>query len=584
MSYRGTDTEGYYPSWRARFIVRLEDFGTPGTPEPPARIPTLRKGTKDTGKPGDLKVVADEGRLVLIAPTANPVQMGGPQDQIVSSDGLTHVIDGIIPQSANFGMNGVRTADTLDLTMSFIDFPFDPRCLRSVAVKFFMGTVSASDAARGAAGDIRDPQSSGVVFPYGTLPDTWIDTRGRVRSNLRFEGFADTDKIEFDSASASVQMSCVDNTSLFLTQEHPSQLALSPKQPIDRAMANYLASFPQFVGMAVEYRPHVADDRKPTLASALSKTAAQGGKGPPQGAGQKVMVWDYLTDVVGSVGHILRVEGTTVIIQRPRTLYGSGFRREDDPFTGRTIEGVGTQPLVLPVRMYGLGLNVNRLSIARNYEKGAPKNIEVRSYSTARKKTIIARFPEKGERVKDMKPGQTGTDVKLEVVRVQGIDDPATLKIVAQAHYERANRNEFEVQLETVNIGSFGGGNLDPDLLDIREGDAIRIEILRSETDDITGRLQNLAIASADELVGLGFRREFAEQYVRTREQIQLPTTFRVREARFEMQNSKAIRVSLTAVNYIVAAIEKKLSAEQEITPSDVEEGFDRISVDDQVG
>lgn len=585
MTYRIPDVGGYYPSARCRFIIRLEDFGRAGTPEPPARIPTLRKGGKDLGVPGKLRVEEQDGRLVLVAPgTSTAAQLGGPQDQTSSSDGLTHVIDGVVPQSATWEENGIRTADTLTLTLKLADFPFDPRCLRSIAVKFFLGCVPASEFARGVAGEFRPPERGGSALSFGTVPDSYVDRNGRLRTNERFLGFVTKNSMVLDEDAGTIEMDCVDNTSLFLGTEHPGQLAVDPKKPIDAAIAGYLASFPQFVGMSVEFRPHVEDAKKPRLVDVMGAAAAQKGKGPPQGAGQKVLVWDYLTDTCVMLGLILRVEGTTLVVQRPRTFFGDGFRREDDPYRGRVIEGRGQPPLVLPVRMYAYGANAIRLSIGRNMDRSAPKNVEVRSYSTARKKTIIVRYPEKSDRVKSMLPGQTGTDLKFIVKTVHGVEDPATLKIIAQAQYEVTNRNEFDIQLDSTNLGSFGGDNLDPDLLDVREGDAIQVQVARNETEESSAAVQNLGWATQAELEALGFPRAFVSAYVRTRDQLTLPTTFRLVRARFQWESGKGVKASLNLANYVVASIGKELPASQEIQPSDVQPGPDRVEVDEALG
>lgn len=579
--------QSYYPRARLRLLIRFEDYGDPGTPAVPARIPTLRGGSKDTGAPGRLKVVNNDGVLTLVQPGTNPATgIGGPQDQTTSSDGLTHVVDGVVPISARHERNGIRLADKLTCTVSFADFPFDPRTIRACAVKYFLGCISAEDAARGAEGQMR-PNSTvlGQAMPYLTIPDTWVDSLGRTRSNQRFSGWVDTDAMQLDDDSATVQLECTDNTRRFIDQDHPSQLFVAADRPIDEAIANYLASFPQFVGFSVEYRPRVQRSVIPLLSKALSETSKRPGKGPLQGTQtQKVSVWDYLTDVAGMIGHIIRVVDTTVVIQRPRTLYQGDFVREGDPFTGRIIEQSGGDPLVLRARMYGYGANVRSLAIERGYAKRAPTNFEVRSYDTARKKTIYIRYPDRNDRVKSLLPGE-GADLKFEVVRVQGVSDPETLRVIAQAHYESRNRNEIVATVETVNLGSFGGDNLDPDVLDLEEGDPVQIEVVRSDT---ASTVQKLAAATADELVALGFKSDLAAAYVAARDRIALPNTFRTRQMSTDWSNDKTVVVKIAAVNYVVVSVDKTLPDGEEITTDQLEgtqeDRAQVVSVDDQFG
>lgn len=572
----------YYPRWRLRLIVRFEDFGAPNTPAVPARIPTLRKGGKDVGAPGMLQVQKQaDGALLLASPgTTLAGQLGGPQDQTTSADGRTHVIDGVVPQSFGLELNGIRMADKLTATCSFLDFPFDPRTIRALGVKFFLGTVTADDAQRGAAGELRpNSTANGSALPFDTIPDTWTDSRNRTRSNLRFTGWADVDALVLDNDQATVEFECADNTRLFIETDNPTQMFVPPNKPIDAAIADYLSSFPKFVGMSVEYRPHVDDSLKPQLDKILSKTAARPKQGPLPAAAhngptqQKMTVWDYLTDVCGMVGHIIRVEGTTVVVQRPRTLYEEGFVRDDDPYTpGITVSGQGEQPLVLPVRLYGYGANVNTYRIERTYARHSPTNFEIRSFDTARKKTIFVRYPDFGNRVKSLLPGEAA-DLKFEVKNVSGIVDPATLALIAQAHYESRNRNEMAVTIKTKYLASFGGDNFDPNALDLREGDPLKIQIVRPDPKEMRDSVQAIATATADELVQLGFEQSLAEAYVTARDAISLPDTFRVRAVKISGQADNGVELEIAAINYIVVALSKTLPEGQELPPTDQQPG-----------
>ena len=577
--------QSYYPRARLRFILRMEDFGATDTPDVPQRIPTIRQGSKDQGAPGSLQVVQQGTQLLLVLPGSQPsASGGGPLDQTTSEDGRTQVVDGVVPQSATLELNGIRMADKLTATISLRDLPFDPRALRAVGVKYFLGCVTASDADRGSRGLLRqNATSSGLALPYDTIPDTWVDASGQARSNQRFEGFVDDYHLVLEGDQATVQIACVDNTRLLLETDHPGRMSLSTTMPIHRAIANYLASFPKFAGFAVEYRPAVDESLIPVLGNAIAKTAAQPGKGPPQGAAQKVKVWDYLTDAVGMVGHIIFVEGSTIVIQRPRTLYDEGFVRQNDPWSGRVVTGNGQPPLVLPIRMYGYGANVMKLDLGRTYARTAPTNIEVRSYSTRRKKTLWVRFPDRDQgRVKSLLPGQSA-DLKFDVVRVDGVEDQATLRLIAQAHYEARNRNEFPVSIETKCLASFGGDNLDPDAFDLREGDAMQVQIVRASGPDSPGTVQNMALATATELVQAGFTQALATAYVQARDSILLPNTFRVRQAAFDFTD-RGVSLKIDVINYVVAAISKPLPQGEEIAPVQLTETPVTVNVDDAVG
>lgn len=563
----------YYVSARCRLIVRLEDFGAPGTPLPPTKPTTLRRGVTSKNSTV-LKVVNQDGSFILVGEGDQPTSVGSPQQQQSSSDGLTFVLDGIIPVRASWQQNGIRTADTLTLEVQFGDLPIDPRVARSCAVQFFMGTVPAADYQRGLNGELRtnSMQSTGTGIPFNVIPDTYTDGNGNARTNLRFEGWVDTWSVEFPEGDApTLKLECTDNTRLLIDQDAPPQLTIGVDQPLDLSVANYLANFPQFRGLSVIYQPAVDRSKIPVLKKALKATAFQPKIGPaPAGGGtSKLKVWDYITDVAGSVGHIVRFEGTTLIIQTPRTLYDSSLpTRVDDPFTGRKL----ASGVVLRNRLYLYGANVAEMKYQRKYAVSAPTNIEVRSYDIAKKTMIVARFPLKGDRVKRLNPGDSA-DEKWTVIQVSKISDPATLRLVAQTAYEQRNRSELGVTVVTKDLGSYGGGNLDPDTFDAKPGDPVDVSVgtqveINNTVIDVGEQMRTRAAAF---LTGLGFDKRFADAYQKAVNSIGLPSTYRIRTlgCQWDSQTDSAT-LTLDLVNYVEVRADKKLPAGEEVTAEDV--------------
>jgi len=576
MPQRDEPPQQYYPSARVRLIVRLEDYGAAGTPEPPEEPVTIRKGKRDRGQ---VLNVAEglNGRLTLVAPGEDPTAGGTPQQQISSQDALTHVVDGVIPRSAQVMRNGIRAADTLSLEVQFRDMPIDPRVIRSCAVEYFLGTVTAADYARGIDGEVRsDATSGGLGLPWNIVPDGYLDGHGRPRSNLRFQGWVDEWGDAWSEGDApTVRLECTDNTRLLLEQDAGPKLTVDPTVPLDRAFADYLSNYPQFRGLSVEYRPGGHPEDVPVLKDALQKTKYRPKHGPPASGGSgQLKVWDYLTDVAGSVGHTLRVEGTVVVIQRVRTLYDArAFGRFDDPFV---IAGGRELPTgrVLPNRLYVYGRNIADMDFRRKFTAVAPQNIEVRSYDTATKRTLVARFPLKGDRQKRISPGSSSDQV-WKVKFVEGVKDDKTLRIIAQGTYEALTRNELEVVFSTKNMGSFGGGNLDPDALDVEAGDAIDVEVLRSpfQEDDestINEIQENMVTRAADFMEALGFDPVFAAAYQLAINNVGLQTTFRVRSLGLDWDGlNEGVTLDFECVNYIEVRADKDLEESEQLVPDD---------------
>lgn len=567
MPTREQPEQSYYPSARVRLIVRFEDFGDPQTPAPPTTPPQLRRGQVDRGRE-NLRVVQQDGVLLLVGPGDDPRALGSPQQQHASADDYTHVIDGIIPITASWSQNGVRTADTLNLEIEFADFPVDPRVIRSCAVQYFLGTVTPEDFQRGVNGEQRThavPPGSGV--PFNVVADHYSDGDGRLRTNLRFEGWVDSWEAVWPEGDApKVLLECTDNTRLLINQDHPSRLAVSVDEPLDQAIANYLANFPQFRGISVEFLP--AGAVAPALKAALNKQAYPPGVGPStaNSGDNKLSVWDYLTDVTRSVGFSLRFEGTRVVLQAPRALYNRRFPpRAEDPFQQRTLPRLGT----VGNRLMIYGQNILEMTWSRGFTKYAPLNVEVRSYNPRRKKTLVARFPQVGRRNKRVNPGESA-DSKFEVVSIPGIQDEAVLRAVAQQLYEVWGRNELGVTVVTHNLGSYGGGNLDPDLLDARVGDAITIAVQRDDParatyNTVTSIQSELTQRPYEFLSQLGYPDGFARAYARAVSHTSLPTTFRLKEIHIDWDKTAGgVRLDFDAVNYIEVRADAELPVGEE--------------------
>jgi hypothetical protein len=547
--------QSYYPRAKIRLIVRFEEFGkkvfTGKVPKKPAKN---LDGVKDERAPlvvsHDDAAPAGVKRLLLLPKTSTEQPpVGGPQDQTGSDDGLTYVLGGIIPKEIKLQRNGIRVADTLTVRLRFVDCPVDPRVVRSCGVRVYFGTISASDYQASVQGRT---MSGGDPI----LPDTYQDVNGDSRSNHRFDGFVDKWEVNWgDNSEPMIELTCRDNTSLMVDEDAPPGLVIDAKKPLDEAFADYLSHFPQYAGLGVEFRG-LPGDTAPVLEDSLAKTAFRPNLGPPPAKGggasgnEKLSVWDYLTDVVSSVGFSVRLEGNTVIIQKTRTLMSSdpssGIARPDDPFKGRST---------WKSRRWIYGRNVMSMKTSRSFTRSAPTNIEVRCYSPRRKKTMVGRFPSTGDTVADAKPGGIGADEKWKVFKVSGIEDENVLRIVAQNIYEQIGRNELEVSFKTRNLASFGGGNLDPDVLDMQAGDSFELLVNREEGTEfntLTKIEKHLTIIdrSITFMKSLGFPEAFAAAYAKAYSDAGFQSIYKAKTIEFTW-GDEGIEIEVVGVNYL---------------------------------
>lgn len=570
--------QSYYPRWKLRMIIRFAEFGGLATLQNLApQKPTRSLSGVDMAR-GVLKAVPDPNsppgatRFLLQAPGDLPgAQTFSPQARQRSQDGLTHVLEGIVPIEFGLSTNGLRIASSLNLRMPFIACPIDPRTIRACAVEFYLGTIRESDAIAqisGFGGQRADSTTSNAASqPLDALPDTWTDALGQPRTNKRFSGWVDEWECEWSRGMSLIRLTCTDNTKLLLNVDAPAKGQVSKDLPLDQAIAKYLTFSPIFAGLTVEYRP--ANETPPTLGAVLHSSAFTPNQGPPVSlmAGshyEKASVFDYLTDICRAVGHSLFMDDTTLVIQRVRSITSANVQgRPNDPYKPRTMPD-GT---VLPYRRLLFGRNVKLLRLKRNLAKRAPTNISVRAYNPDTKETLVERFPLKLDAQVMALPGDTSEEKWLELNIGGGVVDRKTMRLYAQEIYESLWRQEVAVEIETMNLASYGGGNDDPDLLDIAFGDPVEVLFARDDFYSTLGPTQrslDAAGANAELMRAAGFPDDFANAYAQAYTNAGLQQIYRFHKAEISGSRNEGVKIKLDCVNYVEVTSDKALPSGEE--------------------
>lgn len=557
---RESPPQDYYPSVKVVFSVRFEEFDPVALEAEKKKLKVklaqTLKGVKSTRV--DLAVVPDPKappgvvRYVLSTPGSDSTS-ARPTSAATSVDKLTFDLGGIIPKTLTLKRNSIRLADECDIEIQHADFPIDPRCIRACAVEVYIGTIDPTQFAMGIQGYLRGVNrrpGQQENEPLHLVPD--FDAKGR--SNLRFQGWVDDWEMTFPDGAPTIKLKCVDNTRLLIAQVAPPNFHIDPTMPIDKAIASYLATFPQMQGLIIEFR----GDKKETVARTLKSASGNYypkdlGPAPAKAGaatGDSLAVWDYLTDACGILSYSIRVEGQTVIIQRPRNILARESTRAEDQYTPRTISGQ-----FYPFRMLAYGRNLMELSMSRNFTRKAVKNVEVRCYDPNRKAPLVGRYPKEAKDfVTAANPGDGKVDTKWTVYRVDGVTDQKTIDDIAEDYYQLVGRNEIESKLVTRNLASYGGGNEDPDLLDLYAGDTIEVGMVRDVQNSslLAQEKQQRAIATNVKLMtDRGFPVEFAQAFSKAYNDAGFQREFRVREAQIQWDTEKGIDINIAAANYI---------------------------------
>lgn len=567
-------TQSYYPRALLKIVLRFDEFGDDSHLQKLAPTATTKNlnGTAVTRGPlvAQIDTTAPPGitRYVLAFPGQAP-STGGPLDQETSDDGYTFTVTAI-PKSVTWQQNGIKTANTLHATIKYVDCPIDPRLVRFASVGLFLGCVTEDQYAA------TSPVGPDTVY----LPPDYVGPAGETRTNLRFQGVVTKWEDDWGSGEPCIEIEAQDFSQLLHNQEFSPRYVLKMDEPIDKCVAEYLANYVQLAGISILFLPNT--DAPPVLSKVLAGTAfrpqlgPQPSKGGGAAQGGKLTLWDYLVDVCGSVALTLRMDGTTLILQEARSLMSGSLQgRADDPFKGRTIDGVSFN-----YRRYIYGRNIKTMKIGRHYGKKATTNVEIRSWGTEHKKMLVGRFPAqnsatvpgKSDRQVYALPGNTTPDQKWNVQWVPGINDQVTLQKIAQGVYEQTSRQEVSVELKTNNLGSFGGSNIDPDVLDMKVGDTFELLVNRDpdNVNDLT-RIEMALTAqgrNAALMVSLGFSQAFADAYAKAYTSAGFTTTFRLKTMKIDWATSSGVTISITGANYIEVRADKFLPAGQETSSS----------------
>lgn len=526
----------YYPQARVKLFIRFEEYDGDNQVEFPKKPSTMREGNKDDPIP--FKNTLDKnGQSVYVLDA--PVKSSE-----ASKDLRTFLIEGIVPLTATLTKNSIRVADTLDVELPFIDFPFDPRAVRSMGIEYYQGIVSETER-ESAAKEKRPPI---------------LEERSSYGSNLRFQGWVTSWRASWSSmAEGKVKLSCRDNTALLIDQEAPTQLTVASGIAIDKAVTQYLASFPQFAGLGIKYLP--TGEEPPVLKSQNPKhDKKKKSKGKSKAASptaDRMSVWDYLTDLAGRVGCIVRMKDTDIVFQRARTLLNGQYKRPDDPFAPDLNSDE-------PNRVLIFGKTLMDFSVTRNFGASAPYNVEIRCYIPARKQTIVARFP--GTETLLM-PGQKG-DRTVKVFRVAGVGDQDMLHRIAQNIYEEISRQELEVSMSSYELASFGSNETNADLLWLESGDPVTVYFEQTTPNEHPSSSKELEATLLLEdkmieyLTALGYDKKLAKAYAKAYQSNGFQTTFRVKNIAFNWNSSNGLKLKIEAINYVEIRYDKPLNGE----------------------
>lgn len=550
------------------------------TPRPPVYRPSCLVRLNARFDTAYLPATNPPGQTSLGAPRAEVQQAGNTSSLTgTNNDGLTEQII-VRPISASVEVPSPREAGRFSLEFLYRDFPVDPRMFSAIACEVYLGGVSADKSAQGIAGQ-------GYALTNNPALVSLTD------ENLVVVGIVDEVTVRHDGQMSRVTLEGRDLRGVLLDSPAPAALftQLDLRQPIQNVVRQILDKHPLGSTFSLWYFPDewtVPGDtlsRPPSPYSSDGSTRVRLGangkqsKGTPK-TGEEVNFWDLVTNYCFLCGVLPYFAGNKLVLRRARS-YWSQLGTIRGMIYGRDV----------------LSLNITRSFQGANGSKG--RAVMVTSIDTdstqrggARLKEVVwgptvldAGNPDNRGKTKAGKvvrtheaalpPGQTtrpqvgqispsGLVGYTDVVRipVSGVKSEAQLLEVAKAVYEEMGRGEMSGAFETANIATYGRPDLDADLLKLRPGDAVRIQIderLSTGQAPAVSPLQKDATTAAAErireMTNRGIPARMAAAIVQSAERgvPALAPIFRAKHVKFDYTVTTGVKITCDFENYVEA-------------------------------
>lgn len=247
----------------------------------------------------------------------------------------------VVAKRVRVSINDYTKADEFDAEIDYKNFPFDPRAIRAVQV-----TIHIEDKKK--------------VF----LQNNQLNRIVPSEENTVFTGFVDEESITLDEQDRVVRFEGRDQTSLLIDATYSGK-ALDLTKSVDQVIQSLVDELPATKGkLTVENRA----GSLPSLASVapdyeeLSRTRS---------SKKKEKYWDVIQDVAQRAALIAYVELDTLVITKPRVLYGD------------------SQPI-----RFIYGNNLENLTFKRKIGRQRGVNIKVQSFNPEKKEVLTAKIPE----------------------------------------------------------------------------------------------------------------------------------------------------------------------------------------------
>jgi hypothetical protein len=471
------------------------------------------------------------------------------------------------PISASIERPPVREAGKFSLEFLYRDLPIDPRIFSSITADVYMGSVTAANSAAGLAGRYVGGSNPAVV--------------SLVDENLAFVGIVDKVSMSHSDTSSRVTMEGRDLRAFLVDTNLPAIAftELDLRKPITSVVRQILDLQPwgrsigvywfpeewKVPGDAVQGppAPYAADNATRVRLGATGKES----KGTPR-SGDEVKFWDIIVQYCFLCGVLPYFDGEKLVLRRARAYWASesvvrGFIYGRD-VRALTIDRSLAGPRYKVVQVVNVDTDSDQRGSSRLVEVtyGGDKVLDSGNPDGKLNKVGQPRGQTVQPQPTNIAPSRNESFNDVLRVPVPGVKNRAQLLEIAKAIYEEQNRFEFSGSLETANLGSYTFPDGAQDILRIRPGDAIRVQIdARLSTANapavapLTDQKRADPAARIAELVRNGYSQQAAQAIVVSEQRgiPELAPVFRVKAARFDFDVTTGIKITVDFNNYVEA-------------------------------
>lgn len=347
-----------------------------------------------------------------------------------------------VPRTVEVRCNDHRTADTFRLELDYRDFPFDPRMLRAIHVRIFMG-------------DVEDPAAE------LTADDKF----------WRFAGFVDVPRTQLQDGGEVVTLEGRDYTGPFLDTRW-SGAAIDVTGSLSDVVRGIVGTVEGTEGLEIGFSQGAAEL---VLADLIGRTKFSARAGDD--------VWTVLVDLCGRAGLIPVIQLDMLLV----------LKAEDFGVSRQDFMSSGTFTPQKAAFLYGE--NLTRLEFRRNFVEARTMQIEVRAWDEAKRTARSARFPSDpiiAKKRVSTKGKVTEVAAPILPYFVSGSYTDKALAELAESIYTEAARQQVEGTLETREMVDLDGS---ADLPGLANGDRITVTLGTALLADIAGMSEAEAVS-----------------------------------------------------------------------------------------